>query len=126
MSVRIKESAENYLETILILKDKKGTVRSVDVANELGFAKPSVSVAMKTFREEGYITVEENGNIALTEKGYEIASKMYERHKIIAKALMALGVSEENANEDSCKIEHDISSESFEKIKEYLENKGII
>jgi len=119
--VRIKESAENYLETILMLKNKNGFVRSIDIANELGFTKASVSVAMKTFRSEEYITVDDGGNISLTDKGMKIAEKMYERHKLIARALMALGVSEETAYEDSCKIEHDISSESFEKIKEYLE-----
>lgn len=116
----IKESAENYLETILMLKNKQGNVRSIDVANELGFSKPSVSVAMKHFREEEYITIDSDGNISLTKKGLEIAERVYERHYIIAKALMALGVDENTAYEDSCKIEHDISEQSFEKIKEYL------
>ena len=123
--MKIKESAENYLETILMLKNKNGYVRSIDIAHELSFAKASVSVAMKSFREDGYITVDENGNITLTEKGFEIAEKIYERHKIIAKALMSLGVSEATALEDSCKIEHDISNESFQKIKEFLDKKGI-
>ena len=118
--MRIKESAENYLETILMLKTKNGSVRSIDVANELGFTKASVSVAMKSFREEGYVTVDEAGGISLTKKGLNIAEKMYERHKVITKLLIALGVSEETAESDSCKIEHDISNESFEKIKEYL------
>lgn len=122
--MRIKESAENYLETILMLKNKNGFVRSIDIANELGFTKASVSVAMKTFRSEEYITVDDGGNISLTDKGMKIAEKMYERHKLIARALMALGVSEETAYEDSCKIEHDISSESFEKIKDFLEKHG--
>ena len=120
--MRIKESAENYLEAILILKKEKGNVRSIDIANDLGVTKPSVSVAMKSFREEGYITVDENGSIELTEKGMEIANRVYERHEIIAKALMAIGVSKETAYEDSCKIEHYISSTSITKIKEYLEN----
>ena len=124
--MRIKESAENYLETILMLKNKNGYVRSIDIANELGFAKASVSVAMKSFREEGYITVDEHGNIILTQKGIEIAEKIYERHKVIAKLLMDLGVSEETAYEDSCKIEHDISNESFLIIKKYLTDKGLI
>ena len=119
--MKIKESAENYLETILMLKNKNGFVRSIDIANELGFTKASVSVAMKTFREEEYITVDNGGSICLTDKGMKIAVKMFERHNIIARALMALGVSEETAFEDSCKIEHDISSESFEKIKEFLD-----
>ncbi len=118
--MRIKESAENYLETILMLKKEKGNVRSIDIANELCVTKPSVSVAMKSFREEGYITVDENGGIDLTEKGMEIAKRIYEKHKIIAQALIAIGVSEKTAYEDSCKIEHDISNETFEKLKEFL------
>ena len=119
--MRIRESAENYLETILVLKKKKGSVRSVDVANELSFTKASVSVAMKSFREDGYIIMDEHGEISLTDKGMAVAEKVYERHIIIANALIALGVSEETAYEDSCKIEHDISAESFEKIKEYFD-----
>ena len=118
--MRIKESAENYLETVLMLKNKNGFVRSIDVANELGFTKASVSVAMKALREENYITVAPNGDISLTEKGIEIAENMYERHTIIANCLIKLGVSEETAYNDSCKIEHDISDESFQKIKEFL------
>ena len=118
--MKIKESAENYLETILILHNKKGYVRSIDVANELSVTKPSVSVAMKKFREDGYITVDKEGLITLTEKGYDIANRMYERHHIIAKILMLLGVSESVAYEDSCKIEHHISDESFDRIKEFL------
>ncbi len=116
----IKESAENYLEAILILKNKKGYVRSVDVATELNFSKPSVSVAMKHFREDGYITIAEDGGISLTEKGMAVATRIYERHQVIASILMQLGVSPETAYEDSCKIEHDISTETFEKLKEYL------
>ena len=107
--MKILESAENYLEAILMIKLKKGYVRSIDVANHLNFTKPSVSVAMKNFREEGYIHMDSEGSITLTEKGQEIA-----------KALMALGVDEVTAYEDSCKIEHDISNLSFEKIKEHL------
>ena len=118
--MKIKESAENYLEAILIIQNKKGNARSIDVANYLGFSKPSVSVAMKNFREDGYITMDQDGSINLTKKGQEIAERMYERHQIIAKALMALGVDEETAYKDSCKIEHDISDLSFEKIKEHL------
>lgn len=121
--MKIKESAENYLETIYILKRRKGNVRSIDIAHELNFSKPSVSVAMKNFREEGYINVDNSGDITLTEKGEQIAIKIYERHDLIAKALIAIGVSEETAYADSCKIEHDISYETFEKIKEYFENK---
>ena len=116
----IKESAENYLEAILSIKKAKGNVRSIDVANDLGVSKPSVSVAMKHFREEGYITVDENGFLDLTEKGLTIAENVYERHLVIAKALMVMGVSEKTAYEDSCKIEHCISVESFDKLKEFL------
>ncbi len=122
----IHESAENYLEAILMIKNKKGFVRSIDIANELGFSKPSVSVAMKNFREEGYINVDADGLISLTEKGENIALSMYERHNIIAKVLMALGVDEQTAYDDSCRIEHDISQESFEKIKEYFVNNNLI
>ena len=118
--MKIKESAENYLEAILMIKLKKGSVRSIDVANHLNFTKPSISVAMKNFREEGYINMDSEGSITLTEKGQEIAERMYERHQIIAKALIALGVDEATAYEDSCKIEHDISDTSFERIKEQL------
>ncbi len=116
----IKESAENYLEAILMIKKEKGTARSIDVAHKLGFAKPSVSVAMKSFREEGYITIDTDGGISLTEKGLKIASKVYERHEVIARALIALGVDEKTAYEDSCKIEHDVSDQTFEKLKEHL------
>ncbi len=119
--MKILESAENYLETILVLKNKNGSVRSIDVANELGFTKPSVSVAMKQLRENGYITVDEDGSLNLTETGKSVAERVFERHNIIAKALMALGVDEETAYSDSCKIEHHISAQSVAKIKEYLQ-----
>ena len=121
--MKIQESAENYLETIHVLSKKNGNVRSIDVANELNFSKPSVSVAMKSFREEGYITVDEDGYLYLTDKGLEVAERVYERHETLAKALMALGVDEETAYDDACKIEHHISDKSVQKIKEYLENK---
>jgi len=119
--MKIKESAENYLETILILSKKIGAVRSIDVANEMNFTKASISVAMKRLREDECISMDADGIITLTDKGKEIASMVYERHQLIAKILIALGVSEETAYEDSCKIEHDLSQESFEKIKEYYE-----
>ena len=118
--MKIQESAENYLETIYVLKKKNGSVRSIDVANELSFSKASVSIAMKGFREEGYITVDEDGTLNLTEKGLEIAIRVYERHEILAKALMALGVDEETAYEDACRIEHVISAESFAAIKKHI------
>lgn len=119
--MKIQESAENYLEAILVIGLRKGYVRSIDVANELSVTKPSVSVAMKSFKNEGYITMNENGEISLTEKGREIAEKVYERHNVIAGFLLSLGVSEENAYADSCKIEHVISDESFIKLKEFAE-----
>ena len=119
----IKESAENYLESIFVIKKQKGFVRSIDIANDLGVSKPSVSVAMKNFREEGYITVDPDGYIYLTDKGLEIANRVYERHEIISEALMAIGVSKESALVDSCKIEHVISEESFLRIKEFVANK---
>ena len=124
--MKIKESAENYLEAIYVIKKEKGFVRSVDVANYLNFTKPSVSVAMKTFREEGYILMDPGGGITLTEKGRVIAERIYERHEVIAKALIAMGVSEETAYDDSCKIEHDLCDESFEKIKAYLKKVKVI
>ena len=118
--MQIKESAENYLEAILILKTQKGSVRSIDIAHHMGFTKASVSVAMKNFRQEGYVTVDKDGEILLTEKGEAIARRVYERHQVITAALLALGVSEETASADSCKIEHDISEETFQCIKKYL------
>lgn len=118
--MKIQESAENYLEAIYMIKNEKGSVRSIDVANRLNFSKPSVSVAMKAFREEGYVTSGCDGNLSLTEKGLAIATKMYERHEVIARMLMAIGVDEAVAYEDSCKIEHDISQQTFDKIKEHL------
>ena len=117
----IKESAENYLEAILMLRKKNGYVRSIDIAHELNFSKASVSVAMKNLREEGYVTTDSEGSLDLTEKGLEIAKNVYDRHDLIASALIALGVSEKTAYEDSCKIEHCLSQESFEKIKKYFE-----
>lgn len=115
--MKIHESAENYLETILILRNKKGFVRSIDIANELDYSKPSVSVAMKNLRENGYIDVDSNGYINLLDTGLKIAEKMYERHTILSNWLISIGVSEKNAVEDACKIEHIISDESFEAIK---------
>ena len=121
MDLKIHESAENYLETILILKEKLGNVRSVDIANELNYTKPSVSVAMKQFRENGYIIIDENGYISLTESGSEVAEYVYKRHKLITEMLVRVGVSLETAKEDACRIEHDISDETFLKLKEFYE-----
>lgn len=121
----IQESAENYLEAILVLKQKNGTVRAIDVASMLNFSKPSVSVAMKNFRENGYIDVDNEGHITLTEKGMEIAEKTYSRHKLIKEILLMIGVSEENASEDACRIEHDICEETYERLSEmYLKLKN--
>ena len=116
----LNESAENYLETILILSQKLPVVRSVDIANELNFKKSSVSTAMKNLRENHYITVTEAGFIYLTDTGKEVAEMIYERHKILSSWLKQLGVSEEIALEDECKIEHVISKESFEAIKKLI------
>lgn len=115
--MKIQESAENYLETILILKNKNGAVRSIDIANELGFSKPSVSVAMKNLRENGYIEVDSSGYITSLDSGRQIAEKIYERHTTLSKWLVSLGVDAKTAAEDACRIEHIISSESFEAIK---------
>lgn len=115
--MKIHESAENYLETILMIKNRKGFVRSIDIANELEYSKPSVSIAMKNLRENGYIDVDCNGNISLLDKGREIAEKMLERHTTLSNWLMSIGVDERIALEDACRIEHIISNESFEAIK---------
>ena len=119
--LKIHESAENYLETILMLSQKQSFVRSIDIANELNFSKPSVSVAMKNLRTSGHILVNDNGHISLTESGRKIAETMYERHTTISTWLMRLGVSEEIALEDACRIEHVISIESFDAIKAHIE-----
>lgn len=118
--MRIQESAENYLETILMLKKRNGYVRSIDIAEELDFSKPSVSVAMKNLRENGYIGIDENGHITLQEKGLEIAEKIYERHTLLSEWLIALGVTPKTALEDACRIEHVISAESFTAIKAHV------
>ena len=114
--MNIYESAENYLEAILSLHERNGLVRSIDIANELHFSKPSVSVAMKKLRESGYIEMDKEGFISLLPAGEEIAARIYERHKLLTQFLIQLGVSEEVAAADACKIEHDLSDESFEKI----------
>lgn len=119
--MKIQQSAENYLETIYMLTQKNGSVRSVDIATELGFSKPSVSVAMKNLRENGYIEVMGDGSIVLLEPGKEIAESLYKRHTILTQALTALGVSKDIAAEDACKIEHILSEESFSAIKNHLE-----
>lgn len=118
--MNIYKSGEDYLETILILSLRNGNVRSVDIAHELGFKKSSVSVAMKNLRLNEYIKVDENGYITLTESGSEIARKIYERHTILTDFLSSLGVDKDIAAEDACKIEHDLSNESFEALKKFI------
>ena len=116
----IHESGEDYLEAILMIKKRSGNVRSIDVARELSFSKPSVSVAMKNLKTSNYITVDENGFINLTEAGQEIADKIYERHTFLTNWLTSMGVDPEVAAEDACKMEHAISSESFSAIKNFV------
>ena len=118
--MQIYESAEDYLEAILMIQRNKGVVHSVDIANEKNFSKASVSVAMKKLRENGYISMEKDGAIKLLEPGLEIATKIYERHELLTDMFIALGVSPETAAEDACKVEHDLSIETFEAIKNYV------
>ena len=120
--LKIHESAENYLETILIISERKPQVRSIDIVNELEFSKPSVSVAMKNLRENGYIQMDKDGYITLTHSGRAIAETMYERHKLLSQWLMRLGVDEQTAVEDACRMEHIISAKSFEAIKRHAKN----
>jgi len=120
----IHESAEDYLESILILKERLGQVRSIDIVNELGYSKPSVSIAMKKLRENGYIHMGSDGLITLNDSGMEIAAKVYGRHKTITKLFTMLGVSPETAAEDACKVEHDLTEETFQKIQEFVEKES--
>ncbi len=116
-NMHVLESGEDYLERILVLRNRLGVVRSIDIVNDMSFSKPSVSVAMKKLKENGYINIDDRGLITLTPQGEEIASKIYERHTVLTKWISSLGVSEETALKDACKIEHDISDETFEAIK---------
>ena len=118
--MNIHQSAEDYLETILRLQERNGSVRSVDIAEEMGFSKPSVSRAMKLLRTDNYIEMEPNGQIHLLEKGMEIAQRIYDRHKLLSSLFIRLGVSEETAAEDACRIEHVISDETYTKLAEHL------
>ena len=120
----IHESAEDYLESILVLQERLGQVRSIDIVNELGYSKPSVSIAMKKLRENGYISMAGDGRITLNESGLEIASKVYDRHKVISRLFVQLGVSPQVAAEDACKVEHDLSDETFQKIKAHALGKA--
>ncbi len=125
MAMEIRQSAEDYLEAILMIKEKKGYVRSIDVANQLNVSKPSVSYATKRLRENGYITFNEDGMISLTESGMEIADKIYTRHKVLTDIFRSLGVDDEIAAEDACKIEHDLSPETFDALCKYARSHGL-
>ncbi len=118
--MNIHESAEDYLEAILMLQERRGYVRSIDIAGELGFSKPSVSVAMKRLRENGYIRMDPDGCITLLEPGLAIAQRVYTRHRLLTKFLIRLGVGPETAAADACKIEHDLSDETFAKIQAFV------
>lgn len=117
----IHESAEDYLESILIVRGRLGSVRSIDIVNELGYSKPSVSIAMKKLRENGYISMAADGTITLNDSGMEIASRIYGRHKTLTELFTLLGVTPKIAAEDACKVEHDLSDETFSRITEFVE-----
>lgn len=119
----LHQSGEDYLEAILALKEEKGSVRSIDVARHLGYSKPSVSRAMSNLKASGHIIMEEDGRLKLTEEGERVAQEIYERHKLLTDWLVWLGVSPEVAAEDACKLEHDISAESFRCLKKYVVRK---
>lgn len=121
--MKLQESGENYLEAILVLERRNGIARSVDVANELNFSKPSVSRAVAVLKEAGYVTIGNINQLVLTESGREIAEKIYERHCLIKAFLISIGVSEENAANDACRIEHDICDETFDCIKKHMNEK---
>ena len=118
--MKLQESGENYLETILMIQQEKGTVRSIDVARQMEFSKPSISRAMSVLRENGYILMDKSGLITLTESGYAVASRIYERHRLLTQWLVALGVTPEVAAADACRLEHDVSEETFERLKEHI------
>ena len=122
--MNIYESAEDYLEQILILLENKGYARSTDIADALGYSKPSVSVAMKKLRENGYISMEKGGLISLTDRGYPIARRIYDRHLTLTKFFVTIGVDEAIARKDACKVEHDLSEESFSAIRKHMEIDG--
>ncbi len=121
MTMTIHKSAEDYLEAMLMLKEQRGYVRSIDVAEMLGVTKPSVSYATKRLRENGYISLDPAGMIQLTEPGLEIAERIYERHRLLTELFIGLGVSPETAREDACKIEHDLSAETFDAIRRHAQ-----
>lgn len=120
MTMKLYESSEDYLESILVITQKNGVVHSIDVARDLGFTKASVSVAMHKLENAGYIAIRNNGEIVLTEEGYNIASRIYERHCVLTELFMSLGVDEKQSKIDACKVEHDISEETFQAIKKKM------
>lgn len=122
--MKIQKSAEDYLETMLMLQQERGYIRSIDVADHMGVTKPSVSYAVKRLREHGYITMDPDGPLHLTETGLAIAQRIFERHEVLTKVLTNLGVSPETAREDACKIEHDLSDETFEAIRRHIDMFG--
>ena len=122
--MELHQSAEDYLEKIMMIDEKKGSVRSIDIANELGFSKASVSIAMKKLRENGFILFDDDNYITLTPKGRNIAEEVYRKHKLLTKFFVYIGVPEETAAEDACKIEHHLSGASFDKLLEYAEKMG--
>ena len=124
--MRIQESGEMYLETILLLSQKSGHVRAIDVGEEMGYSKPSVSRAMSLLKQGGYVVIDRNGAITLTDAGRELAEKIYERHTLITNFLISIGVDEETAAEDACKMEHSISDASFEAIKKLAEKNNVL
>lgn len=123
--MQLLESGEMYLETIFVLSQKQDVVRSIDIANYTGYSKPSVSRAVNLLKDNGYISIDDDGYITLQNSGLEVAKTIYERHTLLTKMLCGIGVSEETASADACKMEHVISDETFEKIKEHL-NKFIL
>ena len=122
--MKIQESAENYLEAIHVLTLQNGQVRSIDVAHYTGFSKPSISRAVGLLRDNGYVSIDQNGLLSLTEAGLKIAETIYERHTVLTDLLIKLGVSPETASEDACRIKHVISAETFEKLKEHVRKYG--
>ena len=119
------ESSEDYLETILILREQNGNVRSIDIVNKMNYSKPSISIAMKHLREDGYVEMDKDNLITLTESGEASARNIYDRHKTLTHCLLLVGVDEEHAREDACKMEHDISQVSYEALVRFLKDRGI-
>lgn len=122
--MEIRKSAEDYLEAMLMLKEEKGYIRSVDIADRLNVARPSVSYSVKNLRENGYLSMDKSGFITLSESGMAIAEKIYTRHKVLTKFFVSLGVNEEIAKEDACKVEHDLSDETFDALLKHVGEAG--